>query len=1827
MKALAELEPDLGTDMPSDPQEAALYERWKEQKQLFNPEQSDDHFERVYTEPDYFKQISKSSVIQDAAKVNKMPDQVAIGAANRAFVAHTLGVESDFLNGSYPFYRDGYAQKYFGKTTVTDGEFYNLVKGQMETRKKAREAAANIPMDMVSSIFEDVANGTTRTSAEFVQNWKTQHADIFRPEYEQPLLAVAQQSFDENNDWIRKYAPQAKTIFESLSQQTGAKPKQEGTPDAAKVADALLSMPREDRFKAYEVASLHAAKTGDPKGFFQQLGESLTRGITETTGQVDLMAQEQALQAQIEGLNNTSSANVERTPSFRTYTAPQNPEERAKLATAAQNQLDRLAIVRELRQVATGQIDPIKNIAKGFWGDVEGGLYSAANSLPLMAAIAVPYVGVPASIAAYTGQEYDRIRLKYPDLPMEQAQTMSLVSGGVQAALDKLQVEAVFGKLPVTGKLLEEFSKPGRAWLPRVALASGLNFTEQMGQEMLQNATPMLVDATAKTLGADMPQFNWDEQLKGLKDSVPQTFFALLPYWLLGTGGISIRELKRGEQFRQNKISLENLGFKSDVAENLSNQPTPEKFDAAYKEAWTDLPESTKQKLIKRTDSTMRISQEFQSSDATPTLEKIGDNWSVKDESGKEIFNTPDEQSALAAYTEAGNAARETNRLAVQEMISFYQQVAAQQGRDVKFDVSESPKTVQDAISSGEVSIEQMRDRMRIEGITDDPSEVSIGGQVKVDELRKGVYQTTVKLFHGANPATVIEENIEGYTREALSRGDITMNFLKSQVQAYEQASGESLLTGTDQSVIEAVSTLGNAYFAGKVKDRQLPGTLQKFFRQLAIYFKQIFGRALKLKQAFAEGKLSSDFESLLAESVGIPIDQQIENHRLKLQQELLSENQKSNVPEGGQTFSIATKEQIARIDAALEKLNKAPDERVKIYERASQRLSNLLNKNRDIIDQMRIEGASREKISRIKLIQGIGELDAILSVLPPAVRGKIGGYTVLANVGTGEKALGNFFVNRLDMIDRELERTLKKEYDSKLQRLFERVKPLKDEAGKKRVGKAGAEIHALFNTLKEAVNWDSTQADAYIANLENKLDSGELTPEEEVQTRLELGLVPLVADWKNADSARRSVALENATRIFEKGYYEYRNKVYAEKERKEFIRQKLKQDTGKSGDKNERDARMLADNGFTGKWKDFLLGLLSFEQAMHWTFGQDSKEAARIVDMERNAAYQKDDSIQSKVDGLEELFTSLAGSRYKGEQLRWDMSQKSIEAGGIKLSELEAITATLMWRQEDGRRHMEGNFDESGKPISPWHYGQDFIDQVESQLSDNARAVRNFLSDEYSKEYDQLNKVYRGLNGIDLPKHKDYSPLTVVPQQAKGSQTLDPVTGNTFSAGSTTPGGLRTRGTSVAEPDFKDALQVYIAHTKQMEHWRAYAPMVSEAGAILRNRELGNSMQAKSGDQGLKVIRGWLDLFSQGGTRDAAAHLAINQAIGNMTNRAASVALVGRLGTLAVQATQLGASLAEMPVGSYLVRLGKLFSGQLGWSEAFKSEYVQRRLGEMPPIVRQAVEGLKSEKPNLLKHAVAKLGTLISGTDALFTAGTYAMVYDYQLSQAGKIGLSGEEAKAYATDKANKAVDRLAQPTRPGTRSYFENISTNPFTKLAWAFSSESRKNLMLAVYALAKRPVEEKLRTVAFAFLIEGAMSAIIRNAWRDARNKDDDEYFDEKNWDLKRLALSTLTSPIQGLPVVGDMIQAGAFKAAGISAPDGNLLSIGNNEMKAFKNLPDLLTGNLEGDQAMKDVEAMLTFAGRFNSDIAAAASLSHLAKDVFGVTENVMNNEKQ
>jgi len=842
-------------------------------------------------------------------------------------------------------------------------------------------------------------------------------------------------------------------------------------------------------------------------------------------------------------------------------------------------------------------------------------------------------------------------------------------------------------------------------------------------------------------------------------------------------------------------------------------------------------------------------------------------------------------------------------------------------------------------------------------------------------------------------------------------------------------------------------------------------------------------------------------------------------------------------------------------------------------------------------------ETAGSPKAQRDMLKAALRTLDGILAAAPPEVRARVGGYVKLAGLATDEAMLAEI-ERRIDKMNRELEKYLKKEAVREIEKLFKKARP-DMEAGKKGKGK-DADMHALFAAAEAAADMDALAVAGRLADLDARIASGELTPEQEVLAVTERGLVELVGDLKNADSGRAFSALDSLRDIYQGAWLKWKLAEIERKERRAGMRQDFIVATGKAGLKPERDAADNEAKEAVGRLKGSWLSLSSLHQVLSYVFGLKSSRVDALVDAEREASSKYEDESQKLGDEVEALFSEMGGgSVLEGERLRYRLAQRTIKTDKGELSQLEAIQALLMWRQEDGKRHMEGTRNENNEVTSKWSYDQAWIDEIEAALTPEARRVMAFISERYAAEWATLNPLYRARYGVNMPHHDAYAPITVTPAQTKAGEVVDPVTGSAVSGGSIlTPGSLRTRSrNAIAEPEFRDALQTLILHNRQIAYWKAYYDLAVEMNAVLGNREVLNAVHASGGKNASSALRQWVDAIAQGGFRDASNQLAFNRGIANMAQNAATMALLGKAGTLAIQSTQLAASALLIPTGSFVLRFGKLLAGRLGWRDAIKSDFIQRRYKAAPAIVRQALDNLSgAQNPSAAKYYATQLGKLLSGADAFFTAGSYAILLDYHRGQGRAAGMTGAELDAYAHREAERGVEQVAQPTRMATRSLWEVTAMHPALKSVFAYSSEARQKIAYLGWSLlnAKKDPQAAGRTVMVSLLMAAA-GVVIRNAWKDMKGDDDEE-----KWSLPRISGAMLYGMVSGIPLIGDMFgesgQFSAVKYAAFSAQD-----------------------IAEGDGDLKDWWNVFQAAGLFSSDIAAIVALANAGVDAAKVIE--------
>ena len=901
---------------------------------------------------------------------------------------------------------------------------------------------------------------------------------------------------------------------------------------------------------------------------------------------------------------------------------------------------------------------------------------------------------------------------------------------------------------------------------------------------------------------------------------------------------------------------------------------------------------------------------------------------------------------------------------------------------------------------------------------------------------------------------------------------------------------------------------------------------------------------------------------------------------------------------------ALAMQASSLRFEGKMREAFKAESQRIELLrkqEEAKFALKKQRIESKSQREQQKALSSEELKKQREDLYAVLRSVDAMLSVLPPEVRKAAGGMAQIARLTTN-KALLAHMEKKIRAIDDALEAHLHDYYLKRIKKLVKSNMPSNDKG--KVTSDLGAEGAAY---VQEVAHWMDAPEAEYLTKtdeLDNQLTNSALTQEQKDKLAAQLAIIEQFWNLEERQAQHLEAALNTLRTVIDGEYFQRQLVIGRRRATMEKVRDGLKMATGFADDsqheKNMRDARMY-DESFLGFARRQLLDMSSFEEFLRYTF-QGNEMVAQLVDMERKASNSFHDGVHLMDNRINELFSRVAGGTVAGQKLRWKMARPSIDGKQAgTMSEMEAITALMMWAQPEGRRHMEGKIDShTGQVTSPWSYDQKWIDHIGSQLSPVAFELMNHIQQSYAAEFSELNRLNEERHGVSLPRIDFYAQLTLQPLVVnRNGQIMDPTTGKASQGTVTHPSFIRARNAaSFARPVFADALTTFITHTKKVEYWKAFYDVSKQMETMVNDSNFMNAVEARGGEEARNLLVGWSKVIAYGGLHEALATNAVNDWMSRMAARASGAAILGRVSTLFVQATQLGASLSELPVSAFASGYAKLLTGQLNYTKALNSDFIKRRMAGMSPLVRQALVNLGSGKPNTVRHAQYKLGELLGGADALFTAATYTIVEAHQRKAGMAQGLRGADLEMFVKDNTERVVERVAQPIRNTTRSFYENTLTNPWAKAGFAFTSESRQKFAMLAWSAVNIKTEpsKALRTAVAVFAINGLGSYVIKNAWRALKGEDKPE-----DWDPMAMLYASLSSTAMGFAPFAAVIGATSLFDVAVRSKGA--------WARLLKGEDDLFS--MEG---LKDLELILQALALGREDFSALSSISHGVVDL-------------
>ncbi len=843
------------------------------------------------------------------------------------------------------------------------------------------------------------------------------------------------------------------------------------------------------------------------------------------------------------------------------------------------------------------------------------------------------------------------------------------------------------------------------------------------------------------------------------------------------------------------------------------------------------------------------------------------------------------------------------------------------------------------------------------------------------------------------------------------------------------------------------------------------------------------------------------------------------------------------------------------------------------------------------------MSGKAAKDNEKERLLAAMKTFDAILSVMPPEVRGRIVGLTKIASLTT-DSARVKEIQRRVEKMHEVFESWMKKDYSEQFGKLLEKAMP-RGGPGEKAKGKLGPEGHHVFSLISDAAVMTQDEVDRQIAGLEADLarpENADIEKRADLMERQQI--LEMFGDFQNRNSDGMSKALDWAKAVYAVGRNAWKAKEIARMEADKGRQADAREDTGNSG--SDAELQRTREAIHEGKKAGTLTSLLSFVQNLELAFGRGSKLVERWNQQAREATAKKTDAMLSKSKQWEDFQKTLWPGKKtldrkramyrlktvqdvvapkmegaKEETVTFDESTALGIANGtldpkryglkpehvaelrsqvnnprkkvfkitkvafdgkpesLTMTQMQAVHISMLWKQERYKAALDR-----------WGWTPDAIETIERQISPEAKQIRAWLANEYETGFDPLNDLYEKMYGVRLGKEANYAPGTFHHDNA--NPTVDASGNALLGEGGMRSGFLKQRQNHQSKPDIQqDAMDLFFRHHAQTQHWLAFAELSREFRAVIGNRDVQSSVAAASGPEMGNNLKFWAEALERGGF-DQSITRAVDKWVNGLVKNQAAMALAFKVSTLMKQSSAAFGTLMRIPTKDWAKGFGKAITGRLSLKEAYNSDVIQRRLQSgYSPEVRMAMDQLAKAEPTRTAEFIEKGMDLIGWVDAAFTTVSAAISYDYHLNQMKAAGVGDVQAKRIAAAKMADDVARTAQPAEMIDRSLGE-LRAQGFGKLMFMFASSPRQlaaNLGMAEALRRKGQgnLGEVVRNLMVANLIGGVVMQGISSAWRDIRDDDDDEIFDLENWKPRDFIKVGVAGALSGVPLIN-----GAFDA---------------------------------------------------------------------------------
>jgi hypothetical protein len=290
-------------------------------------------------------------------------------------------------------------------------------------------------------------------------------------------------------------------------------------------------------------------------------------------------------------------------------------------------------------------------------------------------------------------------------------------------------------------------------------------------------------------------------------------------------------------------------------------------------------------------------------------------------------------------------------------------------------------------------------------------------------------------------------------------------------------------------------------------------------------------------------------------------------------------------------------------------------------------------------------------------------------------------------------------------------------------------------------------------------------------------------------------------------------------------------------------------------GPATRKDGEAILKNRLktTGKtmvgWND-VLDMLSFNDKKSKPFQSDISKIAKVSDQE--TAEKK--GLRLTLDKLSEMAKGIYNIKSDRKLVKQFINDSKVY---LKIGKLEFTKAQARNRYME---FQDPSLDETFRNMG-------YTDEIKAKIVDSlSKEDKEFAESQlqfYRDYYNELNKIYKQINGLNLPQVENYSPISR--EDFGREKDSGDILNEARYRMSIAPGSLKQRTANQLPLAQQSDVAKLSKHINDVEHYKAWALKIRELNSIFNDPRVRATIKRQFGSNTQKVVDGFIDDFTRG--------------------------------------------------------------------------------------------------------------------------------------------------------------------------------------------------------------------------------------------------------------------------------------------------------------------------------------------------------------------------